>query len=70
VVLVCVLFPYFIIGFAFILIVFVILDFTMNKVITRLFCRVEFMAMTTFSRSEDTFNPETQKVIKIMKKKE
>jgi hypothetical protein len=31
VVLVCVLFPYFIIGFAFILIVFVILDFTMNK---------------------------------------
>jgi hypothetical protein len=49
VVLVCVLFPYFIIGFAFILIVFVILDFTMNKVITRLFCRVEFMAMTTFS---------------------
>jgi hypothetical protein len=63
VVLVCVLFPYFTIGFAFILIVFVILDFTMNKGATRLFCRVEFMAMT-FSRSEDAFNTETQKIIK------
>jgi hypothetical protein len=64
VVLVCVLFPYFIIGFAFILIVFVILDFTMNKGATRLFCRVEFMAMTTFSRSKDAFSTETLKIIK------